>query len=690
MVNVVDGGEEGNAFVRKVNRLPSSKSFRELVGDGRDIGLALFVFLAGLLFFFKFGADPGDLGDARFNMYVLEHGHRWLMRLDPSFWSAPFFYPAQNVIAYSDNHLGSLLAYSLFRILGANRETAFQLWAITIFFLNYFVTYAVVRRQKFSPVGAIACAYLFTFSMIMAAQMSHIQLAPRFMVPVAFWMTSRFLETGNAKQLCLSLAACAFQIYLGIYIGYFLVLSLIPFFLFLILLQKRWMAVRSFAIRAGFSALFRRGLAYAGSGFAFVVVLLPLAIPYYQTQQEIGGRSWEELVPMLPRWQSYLYAPTSFLWGKILRFGDVLPMANEHALFFGFLPCCALLVFVYLSWKKKEDFAGSGVGTAMMGALFALGILTFYFAGFSLYRYAWAYLPGAGGIRGLTRIVFILLYLVAFISGMVVTYMTNRLEAAHGKWSTWFLGIGILTMVSLDQAATVPSIGESECKERIARLKARIDNPDHKVLWVCYRSDEPSFVQQLDAMLAGQDLGLNVVNGYSGLVPKNYPFSLSALTDDKCSGIILWARLHPETLNNDCLLQIGSHCQIPEDDFLPTPMGGFTAIDNRDTVQALAINRCAELGIPRIPDTNLSQILSFDLSTVKISRLVKISDVNGDAKYVHLVPGQNQHVEISVSPQNRGKALKFETDQEGEKLGHGDKRRWFYFISNIHLRQAEQ
>jgi hypothetical protein len=150
------------------------------------------------------------------------------------------------------------------------------------------------------------------------------------------------------------------------------------------------------------------------------LVLLPIAIPYYQAQQEIGGRSWEELVPMLPRWQSYLYAPTSFLWGKILRFGDVLTMANEHALFFGFLPCVAIFVFAYLSWKKRGEFAGSEVGIAMMGVLLALGILTFYFRGYSLYRFAWAYLPGAGGIRAVTRIVFVLLYPVAFISGWLL------------------------------------------------------------------------------------------------------------------------------------------------------------------------------------------------------------------------------------------------------------------------------
>ncbi len=51
-----------------------------------------------------------------------------------------------------------------------------------------------------------------------------------------------------------------------------------------------------------------------------------------------------------------------------------------------------------------------------------------------------------------------------------------------------------------------------------------------KVLWVNDQSDK-NFVwsfESLDAMLAGQDLGLNVANGYSGLFPKGYPSAMSA------------------------------------------------------------------------------------------------------------------------------------------------------------------
>src|SRR3981081_1739179 len=97
-----------------------------------DAAIALTMFFVGVSLFFRFDAIPGDLGDTRFNMCVLEHGFRWIKGIDKSFWSAHFLYPATNVIAYSDNHLGTVLFYAFFRFLGLDRETAYQGWAFVI------------------------------------------------------------------------------------------------------------------------------------------------------------------------------------------------------------------------------------------------------------------------------------------------------------------------------------------------------------------------------------------------------------------------------------------------------------------------------------------------------------------------------------------------------------------------------
>jgi hypothetical protein len=411
---------------------------------GYEASLATCFFLVGLLLFFKIDAVPGDLGDGRFNMYILEHGYRWLMHWDKSFWSAPFFYPAQNVVAYSDHHLGSFLFFSLFRVLGLNRETVFQLWAVTIFGLNYWITFLVLKKRKLHPAGAVAGAYLFTFGALMAARMMHIQLAPRFMIPIAFGAAARFLETGHAKYLHYLLIACAGQIYLGIYTGYFLISSLLPFCLVLVFVRKQWQGVANFTTRVGSRPAYRRTLEYGASLVGFVLVLLPVAIPYHQTQQEIGRRTWEEVATMLPRWQSYLHAPASFLWGKLLRLGDQLPMAGEHVLFFGLLPYLAILISLFLVLRGKLDRSKTDLVLAMLAVLVGIGLLTLYVSGFSFYRLAWTYLPGAGGVRAVARIGLVLLYPASFVLGTVVSYFVSRISPDRGDSRVGFLGFGVL------------------------------------------------------------------------------------------------------------------------------------------------------------------------------------------------------------------------------------------------------
>src|SRR5262249_54236050 len=162
-----------------------------------------------------------------------------------------------------------------------------------------------------------------------------------------------------------------------------------------------------------------------------------------------------------------------------------------------------------------------------------------------------------------------------------------------GSWTSGILATSILALVIVDQAGVVVSMSKRECKRRIARLKARIaevrdNNLDRNVLWVNDKSSEPFFVD-LDAMLAGQELGLKVVNGYSGFVPNGYPMTMLTLTGDCCVDLRIWAGTHAGTITNNSLLQIGSHCDI-SDDWMPTATKGFSWFDDAKTVHLWAID----------------------------------------------------------------------------------------------------
>ena len=74
------------------------------------------------------GNVPGDLVDGRLNNYFLEQVYLRVTGQVTSFWNAPFFYPYQMTMAFSDNHLGDSPIYVLLRLAGVSREDAFGPW----------------------------------------------------------------------------------------------------------------------------------------------------------------------------------------------------------------------------------------------------------------------------------------------------------------------------------------------------------------------------------------------------------------------------------------------------------------------------------------------------------------------------------------------------------------------------------
>jgi hypothetical protein len=93
-------------------------------------------------------------------------------------------------------------------------------------------------------------------------------------------------------------------------------------------------------------------------------------------------------------------------------------------------------------------------------------------------------------------------------------------------------------------------------------LQARGNRVDSNVFWVNQNNLAPADYKNLDTMLAGQALGVNVVNGYSGLSPKGYPACMAMLQGDCCSELRIWAGLHPGAITSKSLVQVGVTCQL--------------------------------------------------------------------------------------------------------------------------------
>ena len=141
---------------------------------------------------------PGDLGDTRFNNYILEHGHKYLTGQIDSFWNAPFLYPYKNVTALSDNLIGTLPIYSVFRF-GTDRETSLLLWIISLFILNYIFCFIALKKWSGENILSSVGAYIFAFSIYNLGQFDHVQVLPKFIAPLVIFWCWKFLSEGKSK-----------------------------------------------------------------------------------------------------------------------------------------------------------------------------------------------------------------------------------------------------------------------------------------------------------------------------------------------------------------------------------------------------------------------------------------------------------------------------------------------------------
>src|SRR5690348_5474078 len=196
--------------------------------------LFLIVCLVGLTlscratFFSGFHRIETNPGDPRLINYILEHGYLWLKGspLHTSFWDPPFFFPAKNVLAYSEILVGTAPLYWLFRGLGFFPDTSYQLWTLGLLTLNFFVCGLVFRQIGFSLFAAIAASYLFAFSNMRVAWIGDTQLVPQFFTLCAILALFKLFRQesrmwGTRLWILVFAAAMVLQFYSGFYLGWF-------------------------------------------------------------------------------------------------------------------------------------------------------------------------------------------------------------------------------------------------------------------------------------------------------------------------------------------------------------------------------------------------------------------------------------------------------------------------------------
>ena len=495
--------------------------------------LPLTLLVAGLYFvpikIFKndFSKVPGDFGDARFNNYVLEHGHKYLIGDIDNYWDAPFMYPYTNVISFSDNLLGTMPIYSAFRVLGLDRETSFQFWLLTLFALNFICCYWVLMRWSNNTPLSVTGAYIYAFSIFILGHIYNVQVFPRFMVPLVFYWTWKYLSQKQIKYFLFTLFGLVYQFYSGIYLGFLLAYTL----LFLIIAYL--IIYRDKALFSQFTNI--RKITYHLLIVVISVILItPLMLPYIEISHTQGFRHFEDALSSIPTLRSYFFTSKApVLWSFLSEHGiPVLPEWWCHHLFMGALPWMGIIVIPIILLSKKINSEKKKFIAFLSIGLFLSFIFCLNINGFTLYRIIFK-LPGFSSMRAINRVIntevmyFILIFVFVF----------NELRKS-GKIMKWIvMSFPLLIIVdNLINTQEVKRYDKQKSQQQIEAVKENIKNQynnDYKAIAYMPKNglNGQGIKIHLNVMLAAQELNIPCVNAYTGSYPSEY-LGFSSRADD--------------------------------------------------------------------------------------------------------------------------------------------------------------
>ena len=658
----------------------SSKVGDQVTTRGHLLALTGFLGLSWLVCFAPMYASavdvPGNLGDARFNIYVLEHVYQWLIGRVPSLLSPPMFHPYPNTLGFSDNHAGSALVYAAFRALGSDPYQAYKGWLAAGYVGTLVATYIVLARFDTGWLIAGLGAFIYAFSLPAVELTGHAQLAYRCAVPFAFWYTVQVARDNTPADWYKLAATVAVQTLCSIYLGLFTVIDCALLFVALRYAPGGSGVPGAARLLAGIAGRFgqasatehradvghalptpsgewqawwpvrgnephqaargqavgqRRDRAAVGRALwspalipaAVLVALLVLDLGFHHfvSRQYQLTRAWGEIYSMLPRWQSYLILDSLPYWSSITQRLPDVPMRHEHQLFLGIPTLGLLLAALVLAARSRVEAADERLRLMRAVAISLVLAFMMYLAmgSITIYRIV-ALVPGFGAIRAVARHIVVTGFPVVLAGCLLLAGLRRRPNGAR-------LVAGLAAAVIAWHAADIwlmhkVAFSGDEARQRIAvqvaAIKARDWSGSNHALAYFGRAGDEWYVKQIDALLIAQKLGIATLNGYSGNVVPGHDVNAT------CAGFVRQLAGYARFAKPNGLPDIGQ-VWLP-----PLVVGSAACAIDRETVGKLDIS-----GGPALSRTAAAAV-----------RLAVVSNVRGTGGWTIVIRVSNPGREI--------------------------------------------
>jgi hypothetical protein len=488
---------------------------REAPGAGRVLRLLwpAAACVVGLIFQFHpmflagFDATPGDPGDSRLCNDLLEHTFLWAVgRPDhAAFWNLPMFHPVPNVTAYSESLLAVAPVYWFWRTLTPPADTAFQLWLMSMASLNFIGCYLLLRRAlAFDPPAASLGSFIYAFGNSRTAQLHHAQLLPAIYSLLALLCLARLLREPTSRGtlwLAAATACLVAQAYASYYLAWTFCFGLGLFLSCCMFDRPCRDAI--LAIRLTWpSALLC---------LAAMALSAPLLIHGLAVVRQTGWYPFASLEPLLPRPQSWFYmGRRSWLYfgARNLPLFTAIPAEHEQRIGLGIATTICAAIGL---WRQRQR---PWVKPLALASAALVVLTTRWPHGVVLWPAVYRLVPGAGGIRGVSRAGLLLLLPAA----LGVAGWSQR------RHRTWLTALAAALCV-LEQGYSEPTWPKLQFRAVAERVAAAVP-PACGSFYIAMRArpngDPSAWLHQMDAVSAQIGAGVPTINGYSGHVPMGY------------------------------------------------------------------------------------------------------------------------------------------------------------------------
>ena len=442
-----------------------------------------------------------DNGDAELNAWILAWVEHTLPRDPMHLFQANIFYPARDVLAFSEPLIVPAILGAPVAWLGGSPVLVYNVMVIGGFAFSALAGYVLMLRWTRDRMASLLAGTTFAFNTHTLTRLAHVQGLHLYGLPMALLATDRIITEGRARQ---GIWLAVWMIVLAYTSGYLLVFASIAVAIAMLVRMREWLprwraVLTSLAVATGLAAL----------------AILPLWIPYQRAATEQG------MVRSLEAVAEYSATPKGYLAAA-----GTIHISTWSGRFFknpvdSFFPGVVLIVLsltavvLALGGGANDEHTLTRRRVLMLIVIGAAGVLLSFGTATPVYGWIYTIFPPMHGLRAAARFGNLFLLAMSVLAGFGLAQLRRRMPSLAAAT------IGIAAIV-LANAEALRAPFEYRPFTGIPRLYALLEDQPHVVL-----AEVPFYPRQ--AVFENAEYVLNstahwrpLMNGYSGYTPASY------------------------------------------------------------------------------------------------------------------------------------------------------------------------